>query len=43
MNKRRDTALMHYPGNCVRLWSLILFLPLVLVSCGFSGIVTIAG
>src|SRR6266496_3553175 len=43
MNKRRDTALMHYPGNCVRLWSLILFLPLVLASCGFPGIVTTAG
>src|SRR2546428_6157861 len=43
MNKRRDTALMHYPGNCVRLWSLIIFLPLVLASCGFPGIVTTAG
>ena len=44
MKKRRDnTALMHYPSYCVRLCSLILFLPLVLASCGFPGIVTTAG
>src|SRR2546425_7205639 len=44
MKKRRDnTALMHYPSYCVHLCSLILFLPLVLASCGFPGIVTTAG
>ena len=44
MKKRRDnTALMRYPGYCVHLCSLILFLPLVLASCGFPGIVTTAG
>src|SRR5258708_21092600 len=34
---------MHYPDYCVPLCSLILFLPLVLASCGFPGIVTTAG
>jgi predicted secreted hydrolase len=43
MNKRKDAALMHNQDNFVRLWSLILFLPLVLASCGFPGIVTTAG
>src|SRR5690349_1536447 len=42
-NRRGYTALLHYPSYCVRLCSLILFLPLVLASCGFPGIVTTAG
>jgi predicted secreted hydrolase len=44
MNKRRvNIALTNNPGNYARLWSLILFLPLVLASCGFPGMVTTAG
>ena len=44
MKKRRDnTALTNYPSYCIHLCSLILFLPLVLASCGFPGIVTTAG
>src|SRR5438552_14311956 len=44
MKKRRDnTALTNYPSYCIYLCSLILFLPLVLASCGFPGIVTTAG
>ena len=44
MRKRRDnTALTNYPSYCIHLCSLILFLPLVLASCGFPGIVTTAG
>src|SRR5207237_1497253 len=42
-NRRGNTALMHYPSYRVRLCSLIIFLPLVLASCGFPGIVTTAG
>src|SRR2546422_3907230 len=38
-----NTALTHYQRYCVRLCSLILFLPLFLASCGFPGIVTTAG
>src|SRR6266852_7085835 len=43
IKRRGNTALTHYQRYCVRLCSLILFLPLVLASCGFPGIVTTAG
>ena len=43
IKRRGNTALTHYPGYCIHLCSLILFLPLVLASCGFPGIVTTAG
>jgi predicted secreted hydrolase len=43
MKKHKDAALMKYPRYRVHLCSMIIFLPLVLASCGFPGIVTTAG
>jgi predicted secreted hydrolase len=46
MKKRRGparSALVHYPKYGVHLCSVILFLSLVLASCGFPGVVTTTG